>query len=345
MLGFRYNDPNRPFVMGSLFNGKIGAGGQAQNNIKSIYTKSGHHIVFNDSEENQSITIKDKSENIIFVDTKNKNIDITTPETFTVNCKNMVLNVQENMTSNIGKDQKTTIKENSSFSIGKNLKTVVTNEITQDSGKKTIIASGDNTEISANKELELYAKKQLNGYSDGKTEFGAKDRMHVYGANSLITAKEKIEYIAPQMNKLPEKGKFKYDKEKQIIDAKWMCESAENDLRKASEGDKVSLWVQTRNYEEGETVTIKIKEKKNEDIKDGVKELTFTGTVNKEGFAELKEALEIEKVKEKLNIVNGQIQIFGTTMDGKPASCWVDCDENGKPIEKEKKSIWNILFE
>ena len=28
MLGFRYNDPNRPFVIGSLFNGKIGAGGK-----------------------------------------------------------------------------------------------------------------------------------------------------------------------------------------------------------------------------------------------------------------------------------------------------------------------------
>lgn len=191
----------------------------------------------------------------------------------------------------------------------------------------------------------MYAKKQITGFSDGKTEFGAKDQMHVYGASSLITAKDKIEYKAPQMNKLPEKGKFKYDKEKQIIDVKWMCENVEKDLRNASTGDKVSLLVRTRNYEEGETVTIKVKEKKGEDLKDGVKELTFKGEVNKEGFAELKEAVEIEKVKEKPNIVNGQIQIFGATMDGKPASCWVDCDENGKPIEKEKKSIWSTLFE
>ncbi len=30
LLGFRYNDPNRPFVMGSLFSGKTGAGGNDQ---------------------------------------------------------------------------------------------------------------------------------------------------------------------------------------------------------------------------------------------------------------------------------------------------------------------------
>ena len=345
MLGFRYNDPNRPFVLGSLFNGQTGKGGGANNDIKTIYTRSGHRIVFNDNKDNESITIKDKSDNEIFLDTKNKHITISAPETFTVNCKNMVFNVQENMTANVGKDQKTIIKENSSINIGKNLKTVVTNEISQDSGKKTIIASGDNTEISANKELDLYAKKQLIGFSDGKTEFGAKDQMHVYGASSLITAQNKIEYKAPQMNKLPEKGKFKYDKEKQIIDIKWKCENVEQDLRKASEGDKVSLWVQTRNYEEGETISILVDDLNGEDLKDETKELTFTGTVNKEGFAELKEAVEIEKVKEKPNIVNGQIEVFGHTAEGKAMSCWVDCDENGVPIKQEKKSIWSTLFE
>ena len=284
------------------------------------------------------------SSNTWFMDGKG-NITTTAPETMTFNAKNMIFNVIEDMTSNIGKNQKTTIKENSSINVGKNLKTVVTNEISQDSGKKTIIASGDNTEISANKELDLYAKKQLIGFSDGKTEFGAKDQMHVYGASSLITAQNKIEYKAPQMNKLPEKGKFKYDKEKQIIDVKWMCENVENNREKASEGEKVSLWVQTRNYEEGETISIKVDDLNGEDLKDDVKELTFTGTVNKEGFAELKEALEIEKVKEKPNIVNGQIEVFGHTAEGKAMSCWVDCDENGVPIKQEKKSIWSTLFE
>ena len=45
MLGFRYNDPNRPFVLGSLFNGQTGKGGGANNDIKTIYTRSGHRIL------------------------------------------------------------------------------------------------------------------------------------------------------------------------------------------------------------------------------------------------------------------------------------------------------------
>jgi type VI secretion system secreted protein VgrG len=41
MLGFRYNDPNRPFVMGSMYNGTTGAGGQEKNHLKSIFTRGG----------------------------------------------------------------------------------------------------------------------------------------------------------------------------------------------------------------------------------------------------------------------------------------------------------------
>ena len=50
MLGFRYNDPNRPFVLGSLFNGTTGAGGQSQNHLKSIFTRGGSTITFNELE-------------------------------------------------------------------------------------------------------------------------------------------------------------------------------------------------------------------------------------------------------------------------------------------------------
>jgi len=294
MLGFRYNDPNRPYSMGSLFNGTTGKGGGANNDIKTIYTRSGHRIVFNDNKDNESITIKDKSDNEIFLDTKNKHITISAPETFTVNCKNMVFNVQENMTANVGKDQKTIIKENSSINIGKNLKTVVTNEISQDSGKKTIIASGDNTEISANKELDLYAKKQLIGFSDGKTEFGAKDQMHVYGASSLITAQNKIEYKAPQMNKLPEKGKFKYTKEPTVLSTEWMDKDLLKEKHFANVKDKAGIIVQTRNTIEGDSVFVEVEET----LIDGSTQIhTFKGVVNENGLAELKEIVEFKEAK------------------------------------------------
>lgn len=58
LICFRYNDPDRPFVMGSLFHGKSGGGGGGSNNVKSLNSKSGHTITLDDG---GGITIVDKS--------------------------------------------------------------------------------------------------------------------------------------------------------------------------------------------------------------------------------------------------------------------------------------------
>ena len=60
LVCFRYNDPNRPFIMGSLFHGKTGGGGGNGNNGKSLNSKSGHILSFDDS---KGISIIDKSTN------------------------------------------------------------------------------------------------------------------------------------------------------------------------------------------------------------------------------------------------------------------------------------------
>ena len=88
-------------------------------------------------------------------------------------------------------------------------------------------------------------------------------------------------------------------KEKQILDVKWMCADMKQEIKNAGVGDKVSLFVKTKNYEEGETVSVKVKEKEGQDIKTGEKEVTFEGTVAKDGTAELKEKVEIENVEEE----------------------------------------------
>lgn len=48
MVAFRYDDPNRPFVLGSLFHGKSGTGGGSSNKTKSLTTRSGCTITLDD---------------------------------------------------------------------------------------------------------------------------------------------------------------------------------------------------------------------------------------------------------------------------------------------------------
>ncbi|MCU7618752.1 type VI secretion system tip protein VgrG [Chryseobacterium sp. PBS4-4] len=292
LVDFESGNAEKPFVVGTQYNGsETSSYHTSGNDLKVTKTRSGHTIIMDDSEDKMSITILDISGNTIYLDTVKKSITIKAPETIDIICKNLNIKVEENM--------KTTVGHNQENMIGKNIKIIAKEEISQNSGKKTIIASGDNTEISSKKDLDLYGKKNLIGFTDGKTEFGAKEQMHIYGASSLITAKDKIEYKAPQMNKLAESGKFKHDKEKQILSVQWMDAEMKENIENANIGEKVSLLVQTRNYEEGEAITVIIDDENGKDVRDGEKELTLTGTVNKEGFAELKEKVEIEKLKEE----------------------------------------------
>ncbi|MGG6231127.1 type VI secretion system Vgr family protein [Tenacibaculum sp. SDUM215027] len=121
MIGFEHNDPNRPFVMGSMFTGKNGAGGDNKNVRKSIITRSGHTIELDDTEKAESITITDKNKNIIFIDTAKNSIDITANETLNLNCKNMNINVAENMNTIVGSNISETAGQNIITSAGKDI--------------------------------------------------------------------------------------------------------------------------------------------------------------------------------------------------------------------------------
>ncbi|MFB9057735.1 phage baseplate assembly protein V, partial [Mariniflexile ostreae] len=142
LLGFRFNDPNRPFVLGSLFNGQTGAGGGSENTQKSIITRSGHMIAFNDTHKAESITITDKNNNIIFIDTANSSIRISAPENISISAKNIDITASENLTASAGK------------SMGIN------------AGDDITIGAGDDTTITAGEDLSIMAKNITEQASD-----------------------------------------------------------------------------------------------------------------------------------------------------------------------------------
>ncbi|MCG8813972.1 hypothetical protein G1K66_11975 [Tenacibaculum finnmarkense] len=184
MIGFRYNDPNRPFVMGSLFHGNNGAGGQDQNNIKSIITRSGHVIELNDTNRQESITIKDTNGNEIHYDTHAKNITITTPETLTLNCKNMNINVAENLNTNVGANSRSIIGVNATENVGMN-------KISSVSGNSLLLVSGELRE-KIDGDVVSETEKERKEISKGKIQNKSDDEINSSSEKSVkMNSKEK----------------------------------------------------------------------------------------------------------------------------------------------------------
>ncbi|OEK09810.1 hypothetical protein A8C32_09875 [Flavivirga aquatica] len=167
MVGFRYSDPNRPFVMGSLFNGNTGAGGRVDNTHKSIITRSGHTIEFNDTNRQESITITDKNQNIVFIDTANSSIRISAPENISISAKNIDITASENLTASAGEN------------IGIN------------AGDDISMGAGDDTRITAGEDLSIFAKN-ITEQASGNFESLSMDLEHSADIITKNSSKEGI---------------------------------------------------------------------------------------------------------------------------------------------------------
>ena len=186
MVGFVHNHPDRPFVMGGMFHGGVGLGGGASNRVKSIQTRSGHRIVFT---EDESIIITDKSGNEIHLDTTGSNINITAPETMTLNCKNMNINVGENMTTNVGMNASEMIGMNATQSIGAMKMTSVLGDASMFiTGKLMEVIEGDvhsetkqgKTTINSDKGIETSSQASINRHAQEEVQHNSGEKSKNY---------------------------------------------------------------------------------------------------------------------------------------------------------------------
>lgn len=92
MVAFRYDDPNRPFVLGSLFHGKSGTGGGSSNKTKSLTTRSGCTITLDD--EKGSVTTADPTGSTIILNGDNT-ITIDAKDKITIHSKELEILADE----------------------------------------------------------------------------------------------------------------------------------------------------------------------------------------------------------------------------------------------------------
>ena len=185
LVCFRYNDPDRPFVMGSMFHGKTGGGGGQGNNTKSLNSKSGHTISMDDG---KGITIVDKSgNNMIVVDGTNTITVIASQKVELTNGKSAITMDGDTITIsaahvNIGGSADCFLNggENG-FSATAGGEVSVSGKDVSVSGKKTIISGSSEATVTG-------AKATVNGDSEatlnggGKTTVSAGGKVAVQGA-------------------------------------------------------------------------------------------------------------------------------------------------------------------
>lgn len=163
MVGFEYGDPNRPYVMGSMFHSNNGQGGQANNHIKSIITRQGHTIELDDAEDTLGITIKDKDGNIVHLDTKGKNIEITAPETIYLKAKDIKIEASNN------------------------IEMQAENQIKADAMDTLHIGSQSNMDIVTESDMQIKAMSN--------TSIIATSEMQIEGASTKISSQSETEVI------------------------------------------------------------------------------------------------------------------------------------------------------
>ena len=89
-VDFEDHNAERPYVLGSNYNGKEYSPFHNKNNdIKAIQTRSGHKLIFT---EDESILLSDKNGNTLKFDTQGKNIEISAPESISL-CAGKDLNI------------------------------------------------------------------------------------------------------------------------------------------------------------------------------------------------------------------------------------------------------------
>lgn len=174
VIGFEEGNVARPVVMGSVYNSSnVDSSPQIVNHLKSITTRSGHLVEFDDNEGTQGIKITDMHSNIIHIDTNGNNITITALENMSLNCKNMQINVQENMTMQVGENQSINVGKDIATTAGNNYSLSAAGDVTEASNNRTEVATKDfkRTSETSNEvasEISMFSAKENMTMQSGK---------------------------------------------------------------------------------------------------------------------------------------------------------------------------------
>lgn len=173
MIGFEYHHPDFPFAMGGMFHGQVALGGGLNNHIKSIQTRSGNKIIFND--QDGSIFIEDPSGNTYLMDGKGnitvnapKDMTFTAGENIQINAgRNIIASAQRNVNIMAGEDITETANDDYSLTASNIIETAEAGRsskaknITENMEAGSYISTKDAINVESAKEVNINSGKQV----------------------------------------------------------------------------------------------------------------------------------------------------------------------------------------
>ena len=172
IVNFVHLHPDRPFVMGGMFHGKVGAGGGSGNNIMSFSGRSGAELKYDNG--TGSTNLKDKGgANMFFDGTGNATTDVNL---------NHVINAGSKSSINVGAKEKspaTSIFDmdeegNISFKGKKSLTITIGNSSLTMKEDGTITLSGKDISVSGSNKLAMNATPSEKGGGAGTIDITSK---------------------------------------------------------------------------------------------------------------------------------------------------------------------------
>ena len=176
LVGFESQNAEKPFVMGTHYNGsETSSYHTSENDKKVIHTRSGTKIILNDAEG--SIFIEDPSGNTYLMD-GNGNINVNAP-------KNMTFTVGENLNINVGMNMTTSVGLNKSDSIGmNNVESVGAMKMTSVVGNASVFITGKLTEV-IDGDVHSETKQERQERSGGKTISQSEDHTELHSQTQV----------------------------------------------------------------------------------------------------------------------------------------------------------------
>lgn len=184
MVNFIHDNPDRPFVMGGMFHGKVGGGGGVSNIIKSLSSRSGNKLELNDGEGSVFLTDQGGA-NMKFDGAGNAAVHANTDHTTTVG-QNHTTNAGSTSTINVGKASESLLKMDAAGNITLDGKTSITIKVGENSitiSKSGIyISSGDGMlDINSSENAVLVSKSMLSLHSQDKMSINSSTSINVSG--------------------------------------------------------------------------------------------------------------------------------------------------------------------